>query len=1232
MSETELAKLIANRGQIKARLTRLRNFFQGFDETTSDIIHLRLRLEKFESSWTDFDTIQSQIEIIDSSATQIQERESFESSYFDLVSSIQNFMQAHEASTSLNQTQVSRVSRVKLPTIQISPFDGSYENWLTFHDTFNSLIDSDDSLSDIQKFHYLRSSLKGEAANLIQSLETSAVNYKTAWDLLNNRYQNKRVIVQKYIKALFNIAPIHSESALALRNLSDELNKIIRALNALQLPTEHWDILIIYLVTGKLDNVTNREWETHIQSQVDNDLPTLTNLLNFIMQRCCILEALNQTPIDSTSQNKSNKPTVSHVASQIICPFCKESHLLYSCRELLKLPVPQRISQVKALKLCLNCLKSGHFLNKCSSGTCRKCKEKHNTILHIDASPSNSSPQSTVISGASQIAPKTVSVSTSDSNCNHASNTSTTILATALVDVLDIRNIPHTARVLLDSGSQSSFITETFCQRLGLRKQQVNIPITGIGQSQSKIKSSVMICIWSRNSNFVAQVQCFVLSKITHDLPHHPVVKIDGDIHKLRVVFDASSQASSGKSLNDILMTGPTIQPDLFSILCRFRRHRYVFISDIIKMYRQIRIDQSFTDCQRIFWRSNTNMPIQVYRLTTVTYGTSCAPFLAIRSLQQLAHENKLKYPRTSQIILDDFYVDDVLTGANSMSDLISRGLSPQQLLTHQLWWSGPSFLKNNSLKFPVNNSCMPLINIPENKGTRVLTSITQYDYSIFERYSSLHKLLNVCAYCLRFINNSKRNPDLHYSSPFLSATEKQTALLRLITLAQRQTFDTELTELKMRNKVGNKSKIHNLMPFLDSENIIRVGGRLNRAHIHYNQKHPIILPSRHPLTLLILKSQHIAQLHAGPQSVLATIRLTYWPINAKRDIKYVINKCVTCSRANPKMLTPIMGNLPPQRLEPARPFCNTGVDYCGPVYLVNSKLRKKITIKAYIAIFICLATKAVHIELVSDLSTDAFISALRRFIARRGKCTNLYSDNGTNFVGANRELTKLEKQYFKQLLTHNANISNFLADCSISWHFIPPRAPHFGGLWEAAVKSCKYHLRRVAKNALFTFEEMYTLLNQIEACLNSRPITPISDNPSDLNALTPGHFLMGDSPSALLEPNIAEIKENRLSRWQRIQQHLQHFWDRWKKEYLSSLQQRPKWRNTTPNIQPGTMVIIHDEHLPPTKWHLGRVVDVHPGDDGTVRVVTVRTAQGLVKRPVVKLSPLPMEKLLQDS
>lgn len=199
------------------------------------------------------------------------------------------------------------------------------------------------------------------------------------------------------------------------------------------------------------------------------------------------------------------------------------------------------------------------------------------------------------------------------------------------------------------------------------------------------------------------------------------------------------------------------------------------------------------------------------------------------------------------------------------------------------------------------------------------------------------------------------------------------------------------------------------------------------------------------------------------------------------------------------------------------------------------------------------------------------------------------------------------------------------LADDGTQRHFVPPHAPHFGGIWEAGVKSAKYHLRRVVGDTILTYEELSTVTTQIESCLNSRPICPLSADSADLVALTPGHFIIGSAPTTPPEPTTLHLPIGRMNRWQLTTHMLESFWARWSSEYLHHLQQRNKWTKSKPNVIAGDLVLLGDDRFPPSKWALARVTETHPGPDGLTRVVTVKTAASSFRRPIVTLVRLPI-------
>ncbi|XP_055522766.1 uncharacterized protein LOC129716948 [Wyeomyia smithii] len=485
----------------------------------------------------------------------------------------------------------------------------------------------------------------------------------------------------------------------------------------------------------------------------------------------------------------------------------------------------------------------------------------------------------------------------------------------------------------------------------------------------------------------------------------------------------------------------------------------------------------------------------------------------------------------------------------------------------------------------------------------------------IFALRSSFTDTVRIVALLLRFKFNCTHKQGRRLG--FLTCQEKEEALSALISLAQREWFVEDIDEIQRTGEVKTTSRHKSLAPRLVN-GLLLVGGRLRNARIAASRMHPIILA----LTTMLVTYYHQKLLHAGPQLVLASIRERYWPLSARSMVRKVIHRCMQCYRAKPKSHEQLMGDLPTERVTPAPPFQRVGVDYCGP-FQTRYPYQKGKPIKCFIAVFVCLVVKAIHLEVVADLTTQSFFDALKRFVSRRGRPEIIMCDNATNSVGARRELDKLRMLFNNQNFART--VSQEAAMDNIQYKFIPPKTPNFGDLWEAAVKAMKGHLKRTLGNAVITYEEMCTLTAQIEACLNSRPLTPLSSDPNDLEILTPGHFLVHRPLTAIPEPSLEDLKDTRLSRWQRVQNYLQHIWRRWSTQYLSELNSRTKWTMQRNNLFVGAMVLRREDNIPPLKWRMGRVIDAHTGQDGNIRVMKVRTKDGIYVRGITKVCILPI-------
>lgn len=990
-------------------------------------------------------------------------------------------------------------------------------------------------------------------------------------------------------------------------------------------------------------------------------------------------------------------------------------------------------------------------------------------------------------------------------------------------------------------------------------------------------------------------------------LPHFAVLK-DSVSTPLRVVFDASTKTSNGKSLNDVLEAGPKLQTDLVKILLNFRVFAIGIMSDVRQMYRNIWICPEHRQYQRVLWRSSPEEPIQTFELNTVTFGVKPAPYLSLRTVQQLCKDEASKFPLASKVVETDIYIDDVTSSISDINeaenlyndllglfkaggfslvkwstnskelwekiptdiriaqtvefddvskitslkvlglqwdpitdefsfkflvpdkkctkrnilssvsriwdplgflspvtvfakllikelwnakigwdevppeeikklwlkfhnelpllqdlrisrfigfdkaakislfgfadackssygavvyalvvtkenrrfvnllcskskvaplkvvsiarlelcaalllakllkyimdclitridfdaifaftdssvtlhwinsspnrwstfvahrvsqiqallptvvwyhvdgkcnpaDGLSRGLTPAELVRFSPWITGPQWLYSERNEWPVhtiNDFSVPECCEEQKKTTHTLVTVNEpndwlYDY--ISRCSSWKKLLRVTVYVLRFVKLLPRQE-------IITSLDLEKAEQALIRCVQNIHFDKEIQS----NRSGKQCSAHlrQLNPFLDKNNCIRVGGRLKHANLEFDQQHPYLLPNKEHFVDLLIDYTHCNNLHTGPHLLLSILRQKYWILSARNLVRKRIKMCNFCFKFRPKALTPIMSDLPAYRVSEVKPFVETGVDYAGPFYITISKHRGVKSQKAYLCLFICLATKAVHLELASDLTTTTFLNCLKRFLSRRGPCKVIHSDCGTNFIGAKSELDDVytilkSKEYVETL-------NNEFAAQNIIWKFNPPHAPHFGGIWEANIKSVKSHLYKVIGQQILTYEELTTVLVQIEALLNSRPLCWLSSDPTEPQTLTPAHFLNLTPLQSLPSEEVTDRKINILTRKQMLDHMVQSYWNRWRLEYLHSLQTRQKWNTPDCPVYEGMLVLIKENNAPPFQWPLGVIDTLLPGKDGVARVAIIKTKTGRYKRPVVRLCPLPTQ------
>lgn len=379
------------------------------------------------------------------------------------------------------------------------------------------MVDNVATLSGVQKMYYLRNSLEGEAEKLIRSYKCTEADYNAAWNALKERYNNKRLIVNAHMDQLFSISKLDIESASATRSQLDTFTESVRALSALNMPTEHWDVFLVHFLQSRLDSSTKRAWEMSLES---SDLPTFDQLHAFIERRCRAMEN-NKKPSSSTSTNlrhhstyrqqsasSNSKPQQALVTNSTFssCAGCKGKHNISSCPEFLRLYPGLRFQKATELRLCYNCLRPDHSTVSCNSAlSCRTCSRRHHSLLHYERQPNprSSSPIPTHLS----------------IDCEKD-----VLLATALVKTFDSSGKIQHIRILMDTGATRSFNTEHCVKMLGLQRAKANTSVSGISAvSVGRTQGAVEITIQPIDHQQEFYMQALILQKITNQLPSTPI-------------------------------------------------------------------------------------------------------------------------------------------------------------------------------------------------------------------------------------------------------------------------------------------------------------------------------------------------------------------------------------------------------------------------------------------------------------------------------------------------------------------------------------------------------------------------------------------------------------------------------------------------------------------------------------------------------------------------------------
>ncbi|XP_028412339.1 uncharacterized protein LOC114535156 [Dendronephthya gigantea] len=575
--------------------------------------------------------------------------------------------------------------------------------------------------------------------------------------------------------------------------------------------------------------------------------------------------------------------------------------------------------------------------------------------------------------------------------------------------------------------------------------------------------------------------------------------------------------------------------------------------------------------------------------------------------------------------------------GDTNPADFVTRGETLENLANYSPWWNGPQWLYRPPGEWPINIVDNELPECPESNPKVVCnTAVSTFPSPCIdvERSGRWIKLVRITVFVFRAVALFKgllKRGELTKTinqTPEITAEEIKEAQTYWYQEIQKASFVEEWRQLQKKDGLPSKSPIRKLNPYFDeNDKLIRVGGRLQFSELPEETKHQIILPAKHPVVDKIIIHSHETQaLHAGPETTLAILRETFWILRGRRAVKRAINTCRVCRKFRIGPVQQQMAPLPAERVTYSPAFTHVGIDFTGHLILKSQKKSDKSLQKAYVCIFSCATTRMVHLELTNDMTTEEFLQALRRMYNRRGLCNTLWSDNQTTFKKAEKDIQWLFEASSQKMnkVWKKLDPSQLQRETSlkgIKWKFIIERSPHRGGWWERICRSLKEPLRKILGKALLTYTEMYTVLTDIEAVINSRPLTFIGDDIKDGQTITPAHLALGRSLKAIPDVTIGSSPIPPVSsRFLYRQSLINRFWRRWLTEYLPQLTIRQKWLEEKPPLKVGDVVLMSEDNVKRGNWPLAIVQEVHMGKDGLIRTATLQTKSGQRRRSVQKL------------
>ena len=1215
-------------------------------------MELKSSITEFEGRLAKVDELQSQIEdeveqsqieeIVEEAFCYREKQKEVKIRAQICLQKLSEIKESHISDLNTSQTSTSsHVGRARLPKLELPKFSGNYLEFTSFFDKFLAIVDGSE-LPAVTKFTYLQSLLTGEALASINGLTVTDDSYPVAKEILTKRYGRKERIIFSHIQTLLSLQ-VDCRKSNGLWSLYDSLQSHVRCLESLGVSGDTYGVILTPLILSRLPQEIRMEWAREGEGR-ESDLAFLLDFLFREIKRRERSETFDKSHEMKNQrlndQTKKPAPSVAtfHANScnqnKTQCGFCrKTNHASEQCYSIKGLNGEELRGKVRDSRLCYICL-GKHFARDCYSKIkCKGCGGRHNSILCTKGNPSvsASSDQSTPLREAQ---PQSQNQRNVVSYAHFENQDRTTVMQVVKTKLQSKGGKIVEANVLFDGGSDLSFVTQDLVKKLDLKKSgEETFSFSGFGDAESGPRTKRKVYNLELGG---ISVKLVGIDTLCAEMYRSPVPR--QVISKFNIEF--SEDFEVGRSIKVDILIGldyywELVSPErvqIDSLVAQKTRCGWMLSGSyagksVSKGFQMLCLNNISENVVRSLWELD-DIGI-VDGDASPAANKVMAKFEESTTFQKGRYEVNLPWKENQKGRLMDnkgiaekrlHSLSRRLAGNPKLKEAYNENLSEMEKagmikeVSKCEKREGPIFylphrpvVRRDSITTKVrpvfDASAKGYNGVSLNDIETGPTCVTIEDSDKepllkVGKWSSLAKVTRIMSWVLRFVTRCRKKPMEHCDGDKLTSAEVSQADKQLTLMTQSEHFEEEIACLKAGKHVAKSSNLYKLSPFIGEDGLLRARCRLNYSDLTFDEKFPILLPKCH-FSLLIVREKHAQLKHAGVSQMITAVRNHYWVIGLRSLARKVKGECLSCKRVDARACQEPMAPLMEARLKKAPAFNTTGLDYAGPVYCKDFPGEK-----FYILLFTCAVTRAVHLELVNSLSLTHFLLAFRRFVSRRGLPKTVFSDNAKTFKSASTELLKL----------YGSN--------SPYWRFSVPRAPWWGGWRERMVRNMKVSLKKTIGLKSLERTELETLLTEVEACLNSRPLTFVGDDIDNGHPLTPSHFLLGRGShldKVSCEPSLDVSPELIKEKSKALEGRCDMFWKQWQDEYLKHLP-LPKRRDKFGKLEVGSVVLIREDNCPRLQWPMGVVERLIPGKDGVARTVEVRTKRGNFFRPIQRL------------